>query len=137
MKSTMTLRCASLSVVIEEFRRIKTLELDDFGAVGAENDRRRPAPALIALRDIRPVVLVHVNRDKPVRDDFAHRRIVIGNRIHLVAGMTPPGLQAQEDELILFGRAFEYLVSPGLPREIGFHRRGLRTDDITPGKREQ
>ena len=113
MKARISLRCASVSPVAsvrsrsappgvgivdgrgvfdrlgqdrdEELRRIEAAQLHDLGAVGREDDGGGPAPALVALRDIGPAVLVDINRDEIVLEHAAHLGIGPGLAVHDVA----------------------------------------------------
>ena len=75
---------------VEKLRRVEAAQFDDLGAVGCEDDGGGPAPALIALRDIRPAVLVDVDRDELVFQDCAYLGAGPGLVVHHVAPSAPP-----------------------------------------------
>ena len=90
-------------------------DLGDLGAVGAEHDRRRPAPVAIAAGEIRVGVLVDTDRQISRRQQFLHLRVRVGRLFHDVAPMAPHRLEIEDHET-LFGRgAGEQIVAPVAP----------------------
>ena len=102
----------------EILRRVKTAQFCDFGAVGPEDDGGGPAPALIALRDIRPAVLIDIDRDELVLEDAADFRVGPGLAVHHMAPAAPPGLQRDHHEFLLGRGAGEGGVAPFAPEPV-------------------
>lgn len=113
----------------EMLGRIKAAQLDDLGAIGPENHCRRPAPTLVALRQVGPAVLVDLDRNEVPGDQLLHFRIGVGLLLHDVAPGAPPGLQAEQHEALLPLGLLEHLVVPLAPRHaVGACRRRERPE---------
>ena len=90
-------------------------DLGDLGAVGAEHDRRRPAPVAVAARQIGIGVLVDANRQIFRGQQILNLGVRIGGLFHHVAPVAPHRLEIEDHEA-LFGRgAGEQIVVPAAP----------------------
>ena len=107
----------------EALRLDEALALDDFGAVGGEDDGRRPAVVAIAVRQVRPRILVDAQRHVVRVQHRAHGRIAVGFLVHHVAPVAPHRFKVQNDEPVL--RA-------GLREGVGI---GMQPVDVAGGGR--
>ena len=78
----------------------EALAFDDFGAVRREDDRRRPAIVLVAIRQIRTKILIDAQRHVVRRDLRSYVGIAVGFLVHDVAPVAPHRSDIEQNRLI-------------------------------------